>query len=254
MTTNDYNSYAERRAQEFASGKNLFHAYTEKPAMFSVLPSVVDMDVLSVGCGTGEECLELQTRGANVSGFDLSEASVEQAKKHVPPEVNLWVQDMDDPAAFTDLEADRFGLVYSSMSLHYSNDIANVFRGIHRVLKPEGSLLFSVVHPLHWAGERREFKQGHAVQMGFEFVEGELTLHGDYLNEQQNTRQLLDGPRITYWIRPPSDYFRLLKQTGFVVNEFLEPKPVPELEQLDKTLWDLRSTMPNCMIFSAQKK
>lgn len=251
---NDYDSYAARRAAEFASNKNLFHAYTEKPAMLALLPNVVDLDVLSVGCGTGEECLELHTRGANVSGFDLSKASVEEARKHVPPEVNLWTHDMDDPAAFNTLEANRFGFVYSSMSLHYSNDIANVFRGIHRVLKPEGSVLFSVGHPLHWAGERREFKEGHTVQMGFEFVEGKLTLHGDYLNETQHTRKLLDGPRITYWMRPPSDYFRLLKQTGFVVEDFLEPKPVPELEQLDKTLWDLRSTMPNCMIFSAKKQ
>jgi hypothetical protein len=89
--------------------------------------------------------------------------------------------------------------------------------------------------------------------MGFELDDGQLMVHGDYLNEKQNTRQLLDGPLITYWMRPPSDYFRLLKQAGFIVDDFLEPKPVPELEQLDKTLWDLRNTMPNRMIFSAKK-
>jgi 2-polyprenyl-3-methyl-5-hydroxy-6-metoxy-1,4-benzoquinol methylase len=117
MRANDYNAYAAQRAGERAANKNLFHAYTEKPAMFSLLPDVVDAEVLSVGCGTGEECMELYTRGANVSGFDLSEASVEYAQKQVPAEVDLWVQNMDDPAAFGELEPNHFDLAYSSMTL-----------------------------------------------------------------------------------------------------------------------------------------
>jgi len=67
----EYDSFAEKRAQEFASGKNLVHAYIEKPAMYALLPNLEDKTVLCIGCGTGEECVEFKSRGAQVNGVDI---------------------------------------------------------------------------------------------------------------------------------------------------------------------------------------
>jgi len=67
---NDYDTFAEKRAQEFASGKNLVHAYIEKPAMYALLPELANKTVLCVGCGIGEECVELKRRGARVTGIN----------------------------------------------------------------------------------------------------------------------------------------------------------------------------------------
>ena len=102
MATNDYDKYAEQRAKEFAAGTNLVHAYIEKPAMYELLPNLEGKNVLCIGCGTGEECAELQSRGANVTGIDVSADSISYASSHAPGAL-FQTLDMDNVPALKKL-------------------------------------------------------------------------------------------------------------------------------------------------------
>jgi SAM-dependent methyltransferase len=250
----DYDVFADKRATEFAANKNFTHTYIEKPAMYALLPDLTNKDVLCVGCGTGEECTELTKRGAHVIGFDSSSASIEYARRHVAG-VTLSVADMDDPVSFDSYGPEQFDLVYSSLTLHYSDDLEALLTRLYVLLKPAGSLIFSVGHPLRWAAEVTKNDDSTSVLMGYaKKADGTIQTFGDYLDTRQFTQQLSDGPEVTYWMRPISNYFDLLDKAGFTITTFKEPAPVPEAEAADKHLYALRTKMPVDMIFVAQKQ
>ncbi|CAG7653113.1 hypothetical protein PAECIP111802_05400 [Paenibacillus allorhizosphaerae] len=69
---------------------------------------------------------------------------VEAAKRRVGGQARIIAYDMSEPLPFQD---ETFHHIVSSLTLHYIEDWAPVFRQFHRVLKPGGQLLFSVHHP-----------------------------------------------------------------------------------------------------------
>ncbi len=249
--SNDYDSFAADRAKEFATGKNLVHAYIEKPAMYALLPDLKDKSVLCIGCGTGEECAELQRRGAKVTGIDIAPASITHAASHVP-EVVFKQVDMDAAADLLALGEGRFDLVYSSLAFHYSDDLDSLLKNLHKLLVPKGKLLFSVGHPLRWAAEVHDDHGTKVVQMGYTQSAKGTKVFGDYLSTKQFTQKLSDGPQVTYWMRPISAYFTLLKKCGYELLDFKEPVPIKEARMLDADFWSLRVKMPVDMVFLAQ--
>jgi len=97
--------------------------------------------VLDYGCGNGVHTVFLAKSGAKVIGIDLSEKSLEIAKKMakkegVEKEVEFLKMDcekMNFPDNFFDLIFD--GGTFSSL------DLKKIFPGLVRVLKPEGVLI-----------------------------------------------------------------------------------------------------------------
>lgn len=249
---NSYDSHAETRAKEFAKNKNLVHAYIEKPAMYGLLPDLSHKSVLCVGCGTGEECIELHSRGANVTGFDISPSSISYAAKNVTG-VTFKTFDMDSSDIIKTFGADKFDLIYSSLTLHYSNDLGQLLKNLNTLLKPKGCLLFSVGHPLRWAAQVNQDVNDKSVLMGYRQSHNQLEIFGDYLGTRQFTQKLSDGPEVTYWMRPISAYFKLLQNSGFTVLKFEEPSPLEVSQDVDENFWKLRTKLPVDMIFLAQK-
>ena len=248
---NEYDSFAEKRAQEFANGKNLVHAYIEKPAMYALLPNLQGRSVLCVGCGTGEECAELKSRGAQVTGIDISSTSIDYASVHIPG-VDFQTIDIDVPADLLTLGQGRYDLVYSSLTLHYSNDLDILLKSLSKLLTPRGLLLFSVGHPIRWAAKVKEEDGKKSVIMGYSQGPVGMETFGDYLSTRKFTQKLSDGPEVTYWMRPISTYFELLKENGYDLLEFKEPSPIAAAQQVDESFWDLRTKLPVDMVFLAQ--
>ena len=50
-----------------------------------------------------------------------------------------------------DLPEAAFDLVYSSLALHYIEDLADFAAKVHHALVPGGHLVFSIEHPIYMA-------------------------------------------------------------------------------------------------------
>lgn len=102
--------------------------------------------LLDVCCGTGT-CAELLTKeGYQVTGFDISEPMIEQAKKKArEKELNIDYHVAD--AAHLNLEK-KFDSAYSFFdSLNYITDPEHLRKSIKKIgehLNPEGSFIFDV--------------------------------------------------------------------------------------------------------------
>jgi SAM-dependent methyltransferase len=103
------------------------------------------LKVLEIGCGLGTDGAQFAKAGADYTGIDLTEASVELARKRFELsglKGEFRVADAEN-LAFPDAS---FDLVYSHGVLHHTPDIAAAVREIHRVLKPAGRAIVMLYH------------------------------------------------------------------------------------------------------------
>lgn len=97
--------------------------------------------VLDVACGTGEPAISIATllqAGGNVVGVDISPAPLELARQRAEHRnlTNVRFEQCDaHKLSFPDNSFDR---VTSRLGIMFFEDLSNVLREIHRVLKPGG--------------------------------------------------------------------------------------------------------------------
>lgn len=119
------------------------------------LPKVVDfsayreMNILEIGCGVGIDLVKFARGGANVTGIDLAEKSIELAKlnfsfNHV--EGDFYRMNGEE----TEYEDNSFDVVYAHGVIQYTADARAMTREIHRVLKPGGVAIMMVYNRISW--------------------------------------------------------------------------------------------------------
>lgn len=247
--TNDYDRYAALRQKELKNGEKMPHRFVEKPAMKSVLPDLTGKQVLMLGCGTGEESLLLEEYGAkDMTGIDLSAESIRLAKESYPAH-SFSAGDMHH----LEFDDNAFDFVYSSLTIHYSADPLAVYKEVFRVLKPGGSLQFSIGHPLRWSSERTQIGDTTAKILGYTEGDEPPRLYGSYLKFAQYKEKFSSGEVLEFWIGPPSMHFNLLKQAGFKIEEFIETKAIDECKDVELGYYDRFSNFPQFSVFVARK-
>ena len=221
-----YDEYADAWAERIRSGENLYHRYLEKPRMLERLPNLNGMAVLCLGCGSGEECFALSLLGTRrVVGIDVSAGLLDIAKRSYP-QLEFTYMDMNS-IAFHDEE---FDFAYSSLAFHYLIDLRPMFKRLHRILKPMGRVLFSSHHPLWWASD------------------------GDYLRSRSMKVRLYDQLDVTVAHKPLSEIFSEIRESGFLLRNFIEPAPLPELQDIDPALYATLKRVPIFMILELEKR
>lgn len=194
-----------------------FSGAPEWPALRALLPDLDGRRVLDLGCGFGWFCRFAREQGAtSVLGVDVSERMLARAR------AETW------DAAISYVKADLehfeaapgpFDLVYSSLALHYIENLAGLLRGVHAALVTGGRLIFSVEHPIFTAPGN----PGWSVDAA-----GHKTWPVD--------RYLDEGPRSTDWLakgvikqhRTIGTYLDLLLRTGFALAHLDEWAPSEE--------------------------
>lgn len=101
--------------------------------------------VLDLGCGNGRHLIPLVERGFEVTGLDISEEGLKQAKKRLKQK-NLSARLIKGSTTELPFEENNFDSVISVGVLHHGdwNMINESFRETARVLKPEGKFILMV--------------------------------------------------------------------------------------------------------------
>jgi ubiquinone/menaquinone biosynthesis C-methylase UbiE len=247
---NDYDNWAAIRQKELKAGEKLPHRFVEKPAMKRLLPELKDKKVLLLGCGTGEESLLLAEHGAvDMVGVDLSKESIRLAQESYP-KITFVVGDMHS----LDFEDESFDFVYSSLTIHYSDQPENVYKELFRILKPEGVLQFSVGHPVRWASERIALEGVITKVLGYSENAEKPRLYGTYSTFKQYDETFPSGEVLRFWIAPPSTHFSLLRKAGFVVDQFVETRAIEECKAVDAYYYERNHEFPQFAVFVARKQ
>jgi SAM-dependent methyltransferase len=127
----------------------------EWEALRALLPGLCGLRVLDLGCGFGRFCRwALEQGAAEVVGIDISENMLARARAETSDGSITYLRaDMET----IDLPEASFDLVYSSLAFHYVEDFSGLVTKMHRMLKPEGQLIFSIEHPVFMAADHPEW-------------------------------------------------------------------------------------------------
>ncbi|HMD63937.1 MAG TPA: class I SAM-dependent methyltransferase [Stellaceae bacterium] len=189
----------------------------EWPALRSLLPDLRRLRVVDLGCGFGWFCRWAREQGAaEVLGIDVSEKMLARARDTTTDTAVTYLRaDIER----LDLPEAGFYLAYSSLALHYIQDLAGLLVKLHCALVPGGHLVFSVEHPIFTAPRH----PGWSVD-----ADGCKTWPVD--------NYLCEGLRTTDWLaegvikqhRTLGTYLNLLLRLGFALAHVEEWGPTDE--------------------------
>ncbi len=229
-TADSYTEHAKFWAKSIRSGGNFSHTHIEKPVMYGRMKQLAPgASVLAVGCGSGEECNDIKKLGAaRVVGTDISEGLIQEAKAAFS-DIEFQVAAAEDHSMFEDNSID---VIYSSLAMHYIKHWAPVLKDFYRILKPGGTFLFSVIHPLHWGMELVRPKGSRVTNILYGYTTSpdsqQVRIYGDYLNHYTKHDRFLGKIQVTYYHRPISQMWRDITSAGFKIVDIIEPKSVQE--------------------------
>ena len=189
----------------------------EWPSLRSLLPDLRGARILDLGCGFGWFSLWAREQGAqSVLGFDVSENMLKRAIEMTSDDAIVYRKfDLEQ----TELPEAGFDLVFSSLALHYVENLGRVFRSVFRALVPGGWLIFSTEHPIYTAPRRPNWliqNDGHRIWPIDQY--------------------LAEGSRVTDWLtkgvikqhRTIGTTVNLLVRSGFALTHLDEWGPADD--------------------------
>jgi len=189
----------------------------EWPTLQQMLTAIEGKAIIDLGCGYGWFCRWAQQHGAaHVLGLDVSEKMLARAREMTEaPGIDYQRADLETLT----LAADSLDLAYSSLALHYLQNIDGLFRTLFQALKPGGKLVFSAEHPIYTA----------ALKQGW-FIEHDGQKTWPVANYQ------LEGERLSNWFadgvkkqhRKLATWINALIAAGFVIEQLDEWGPSAE--------------------------
>lgn len=169
-------------------------------------------EILEVGCGSAPCARWLATQGALVTALDLSAgmlryaAAANEATGIDVPLVRANAERLPFASETFDVACSAFG------AIPFVADLPGTFREIARVLRPGGSWVFAVTHPMRWIFPDDPGPDG-------------LRVTGSYFDRRPYVEVDGDG-RATYveHHRTLGDFVRALTGAGLTITDLIEPE------------------------------
>lgn len=211
----------------------------EWPVFRALLPELKDKHVLDLGCGFGWHCRYVREQQAkSVIGVDLSDKMLQKAKELTN---DPFITYMKTPIEDIQFEEEEFDVVISSLAFHYVASFEAVCKKIYRYVKPGGSFVFSVEHPIFTAREEQDWyydENGKPIHWPVDHYQSEGIRETTFLTEN-----------VVKYHRTVSTYMNLVLQAGFQLKAVKEPAVDEKLHPE----WKDENRRPMFLIISARK-
>lgn len=193
-------------------------SYQEKviaPNILRILNIQKGTTVLDLACGQGFFSRKFATEGAIVTGVDISNELIAQAKRH-----SANISYYASPAhKLPFIKTSTLDFVTVVLAIQNIENIADVFKEISRVLKPSGRLLLVMNHPVFripkqssWGWDENSKKQYRRVDSYLSQSKSIITMHPGKKTSEET---------ISYH-RSLQDFFKILTKEGFSVSKLEE--------------------------------
>ncbi len=203
-----------------------------------LLGDVEGKRVLDLGCGSGHNAVVLARAGAKVIGVDDDAEVLGHARERAEDaEVRVELHQ----SALADLafvRSDSVDAAISVMAMARAEDLARVFRQVHRVLKRDAPLVCSFPHPAFTMFDPTAGDPLRAVR--------------PYQRAEPHTWELGDQ-RVVDHPRTIEEIFTTLHRASFAVDHLLEPT-APASGPRSRTYAELMRLVPPTLVVRARKQ
>lgn len=160
------------------------------------LPASQDKQILDFGCGTGIFTAKLSSIGYQAIGIDPSSQMIQTGKRTFGASIKLKTGDirsLSEPA--------KFDAIVAIMSLHFVDDINELFMQFKQILHPKGLLIFAVYNPTYVTDCIKQ----NAGFNGFDSIE----------NPKYGNIIFTESINVPIFIRTAEEFNMLLNQYNF---------------------------------------
>lgn len=231
---NEYdNEVFFREYAKMPRSKDGLRAAGEWHQLKPLFPPLQGKCVLDLGCGYGWHCKFAAEQGASrILGLDLSQKMIDEARKRNAEErIAYRVCGMEE----YEYPESSWDCVISNLALHYVEDLETIFQKVYRTLKPGGTFLFNIEHPVFTAGVGQDWiytNEGKPQYWPVDdyFISGERHTHFlgcDVVKQHHTLTQILMG----------------LLNNGFKLEAVEEAKPPKEMMDIPGMKDELRRPM-----------
>ncbi|MEY8189689.1 class I SAM-dependent methyltransferase [Peribacillus simplex] len=235
---------------------NFFSAYEQMPrsvkgleaagewhVLKELMPNLHNKSVLDLGCGFGWHCrFAREQQASSVVGVDISDNMLQRAREKTDdPSISYMKMPIED----IDFSGFEFDVVISSLAFHYIESYESICKKVHDCLKPGGTFVFSVEHPIFTSRKEQTWY---------------VDVHGNHLHWPVDNYQF-EGVRETTFLtenvvkyhRTISTYINDLIGAGFSIRAVKEPMPSDELLKSVPEMKD-ENRRPMFLMISAVKE
>ncbi len=206
--------------------------------MLDSLGDVGGKSAIDIGCGEGRFSRLLSRLGATVTGVDLTEPLLEQARALSTGETYL----LSNAEDLNGIESSTFDIAVSYIVLVDLQDYRSAINAAYRVLRPGGRFVVCNIHPMRSSVSGGWIKQG----------DRKLFYPVDNYTDE--------GPREFTWFgrtfvnmhRTLSGYIGAFLDAGFTLRRLHEPVPSEE-ELAANPTFDDEYRIPNFIIYVLEK-
>ena len=209
---------------EMAILNNVYNAHYERPSMLSMLPDLKGKSVIDLGCGPGVYTEHFIDSGAEVTACDVSTEMIEIVKRKFGSQVNSYCADLS--GGLPREKSSSFDIAVSSLAIHYIQDLSCLFRDVARVLKNDGSFIFSTHHPM---------------------VDYQSSPSGNYYSREllkQDWNTTGNPVSVQFYRRSLTELFGAIPSAGMCVASLSEGSPSEVLKEIAPESYERLSRKP----------
>jgi 2-polyprenyl-3-methyl-5-hydroxy-6-metoxy-1,4-benzoquinol methylase len=202
------------------------------------------LNVLDAGSGNGYFSDWLVKKGATVVGLEGSQGMVNIAKQKYPSIV-FETHDLLQP---TDKPENSYDLILANMLLMHLSNISTFLNDAKKLLKPKGSLIFSILHPCFNYPTAKLHK---TIWEKITLKKPNLKVFDYYLDKTGRYESHFQT-ELTHYHRTLEEYSIQLQIAGFVVNKLIEPHHLPKEFLKQNPKFEYAQRLPRFLFFICQ--
>ncbi len=217
----DYDRFAQNYSDAMLEEGDYYHKTQIDPYIYKIIGNPKGKIIYDLGCGNGYISRNLAKKGAKMFASDISSELIKTAKgKSEGLGITYQVRDGID---FGEFKKNKFDFVVLNMVIHYIEDLDKLFRGVSKVLKKGGILVFSTSH---------FFRPDHPYS---DWIKGDIDGKEKLFIKVTNYLESYFVKVKSWWDkktelkiynRPLNKFINIMSKYGLFVKEVYEPESV----------------------------
>jgi ubiquinone/menaquinone biosynthesis C-methylase UbiE len=235
---------AEAWTRHSRAGYDVYRDALNTPAFLAMLPPIVGLDGLDIGCGEGSNTRQIARLGARMTAIDIAPTFIRHAQE----------SETAEPLGIRYLSGDGMALPFADASFDFATafmslmDMPNqsaVLKEANRVLRPGGFLQFSILHPCFVPPRRRNVRDADGEPVAVEIADYFDTTDGKVETWWFSTlpaaeRAKVDPFRVPRFHRTLSQWVEMVVGAGLAIEAFGEPRASVEAAAAEPVIADTR--------------